>query len=74
MADKRYENREIDAKFKDVHERFDRQDETLKNILEKVTYTNGKVKKIIIAIFMGAGVIIGYMGQDALPTIIKLLI
>lgn len=83
--DRRYENREIDSKFEGIHQRLDGQDKVLadiarnqkegfENVDRKVSYTNGKVKKIIVAIFLICGMFIGYLGQDALPTLIKLLI
>jgi tetrahydromethanopterin S-methyltransferase subunit G len=74
MTEKPYQNREIDDKFRGVHERFDKQDDALASIDEKVTYTNGKVKKIIIALAILVGVAIGVSGKDILPVLIKLLI
>lgn len=43
MPTEPYSNRELDAKFATVHEKLD-------SILEQTTYTNGKVRKIIIAL------------------------
>jgi hypothetical protein len=54
-----YSNREIDLKFAAVHTRFDNQDETLGEIYDQVKFTNGKVRKIIIALVLLAGVVIG---------------
>ncbi len=54
-----YSNREIDLKFKEVHTRFDSQDKTLGTILTQVMFTNGKVRKIIIALLILAGIVIG---------------
>ena len=49
-----YSNRELDEKFKGLHSKLDQQTATLTTIDEKVTYTNGKVRKIIIAL-IGVG-------------------
>ncbi|MGY3406089.1 hypothetical protein ACVWZV_002202 [Bradyrhizobium sp. GM5.1] len=54
-----YSNREIDQKFKEVHTRFDNQDKTLSEIFNQVIFTNGKVRKIIIALVLLAGIVIG---------------
>lgn len=43
MSVEPYSNRELDTKFETVHEKLD-------SILEQVTYTNGKVRKIVIAL------------------------
>jgi tetrahydromethanopterin S-methyltransferase subunit G len=50
--DSDYSNRELDLKFERVHEKLD-------DIIVKVTYTNGKVRKIIIALVLLAGIVIG---------------
>lgn len=47
--------------------------ESLNRIEEKVTYTNGKVRKIIIALFLLGGVILG-QATNGLPEVVKILI
>lgn len=74
MAEEHYKNREIDEKFKAVHGRFDTQDESLKRILNQTTATNGKVKKIIIVLFLLIGFVLGISGKEILPVISKLMI
>lgn len=74
MAEKPYSREVIDLKFGEVHDRFDRQDDALSKILVQTTATNGKVKKIIIAIAVIIGVALGSMGKDVLPLIISLVI
>ena len=65
--EQRYMNREIDAKFEEVHTRFDTQDKTLveqdrklDKILTQVTYTNGKVRRITMALVI-VGVIVSML-------------
>lgn len=74
MAEKHYQNREIDAKFEAVHERFDTQDTVLSKIVTLQEFTNGKVKKIIIVIVLMIGIAIGRAGKEVLPILIKLFI
>lgn len=73
MREKHYQNREIDAKFEAVHERFNLQDTALAKILAQTTATNGKVRKIIMALMVMVGVAIGFGGKDFVPLLIKLL-
>ncbi len=69
-----YSNREIDAKFDSVHERFDRQDVSIAEILKNVRYTNGKVKKVIIALVLVGGVLLGLTGKEiVVPVLLKIL-
>lgn len=74
MGEKPYQNREIDARFEAVHERFDLQDKALSQILAQTTDTNGKVKKIIIAFALLAGVALGVSGKEVVPTLLKFII
>lgn len=74
MAEKPYANREIDSKFSEVHGRFDTQDKVLSEIVGLQKFTNGKVKKIIIVLCVMGGFLLGLMGKDMLPTLIKLFI
>lgn len=73
MSDDPYKNREIDAKFEEVHHRFDDQDEILNDIKIQTTTTNGKVKKIIIALVLLGGFALGIFGKEILPILIKLI-
>jgi hypothetical protein len=47
-----YSNREIDLKFQAVHAKLD-------DIIKLATYTNGKVRKIIIVLVLVVGIVIG---------------
>ena len=70
--EKPYQNREVDKMFLAVHDRFDTQDRLLKEIVSLQQYTNGKVKKIIIAIFLIGGFLLGFAGKEILPILTKL--
>jgi hypothetical protein len=63
MSEAPYSNRELDAKFEGVHEKLEDNKTLLVGKLDiidkKVTYTNGKVKKIIIAGVLLFGIVIG---------------
>ena len=72
--EKPYANREIDSKFSEVHERFNVQDVALEKILNQTTATNGKVKKIIIALILTVGFLLGATGADILPSLLKFII
>ena len=72
--EKTYLDREIDSKFGEVHDRFDVQDKALEKILIQTTATNGKVKKIILAIAMIVGVGLGISGKEVLPILLKFII
>jgi hypothetical protein len=54
--------------------RLDQQDEALANIDAKVTFTNGKVRKIIIALVLISGVVIGqaFTGKELITSLIHL--
>lgn len=74
QTDKPYSKEVIDLKFNEVHTRFDVQDTALAKILTQVTFTNGKLRKVIMALILMGGIFLGYAGKDALPILIKLLI
>lgn len=63
MPDADYKNRELDEKFKNldtlIREKHDDVMVKISGVDMKVTYTNGKVKKIIIALVLLAGIVIG---------------
>ncbi len=46
MNETQYSNRELEAKFDDVHEKLDWQNKQLDRILEQVTKTNGRVTSL----------------------------
>lgn len=48
--------------------------DSLKRIEEKVTFTNGKVRKIIIALVLLSGIIIGqaFTGKDLIAALLHL--
>jgi hypothetical protein len=63
-----YSNRELDAKFGAVHEKLD-------DIIIRVTYTNGKLKKITLALFALAFFCLGLgISQPQLFTLILALV
>jgi hypothetical protein len=68
-----YKNREIDLMFNEMHKRLDQQDATLDKILRQTVFTNGKVRKVIIALVLLAGFVLGISGQSALPALFKVL-
>jgi len=61
-----YSNRELDSLIKGVHEKLD-------SIEEKVTYTNGKVRKITVALIGVAFFSLG-LGSQQLAPLIKILL
>lgn len=74
QTDKPYSREVIDLKFDEVHGRFDKQDVTLARIEGKQDYTNGKLRKVIMALILLGGMFIGFVGKDSLPILIKLLV
>lgn len=46
MKDDRFTNRELDEKFDRLEEKLDEHAITHQKILDQVTYTNGKVRKL----------------------------
>lgn len=60
-----YSKREIDTFMQGIHE-------TLGRIESQTTATNGKVKKIIIALVLISGFVLGSLGKDLAPILIKL--
>lgn len=83
MDENPYSNRELDEKFKAVHDSFkgvfdkldDNKSEIMLNINEtkaevkevktQTVYTNGKVRKIIIALVLVGGILIGQAFTNA---------
>lgn len=66
MSEEPYKNREIDEMFRDIDEKLDR-------IEAQTTATNGKVKKMIIAIVLIFGILMGY-GVKNIPFLLSLLV
>lgn len=60
MTEIPYTKRELDMKFDGLHETLEEHGKTHVEILEEVKKTNGKVKKIIIAMVLLFGMTIGY--------------
>lgn len=60
MPETPYANRELDEKFLGVHDKLDK-------IVEQTTATNGKVRKIIMAIILLSGVSLGLGLEQAAP-------
>lgn len=73
MKEDRYKNREIDEKFSEVHTRFNTQDETLAKILAQTTATNGKVRKIVLALVALGFYVLGVTGGEIIPFLTKIL-
>ncbi len=46
MNEENYTKRELDSKFAEVHERFNRQDSTLEKIFGQTTKTNGRTTEL----------------------------
>ncbi|WP_035648713.1 hypothetical protein [Bradyrhizobium sp. ORS 285] len=60
MTEQPYSNREIDARFDTLeHRLFDEEEGYLPRIERQGIFTNGKVKKIIIALVLVFGILIG---------------
>jgi predicted RND superfamily exporter protein len=74
MTEEAYKNRELDSKFEEVHGRLDTQDASLAKILTQTTATNGKVRKIIIALVALLAFVLGLQGKEIIPLLTKLLI
>lgn len=76
MPESDYANREIDEKFKNldilIREKHDDVMIKISGLDVKVTYTNGKVRKIIIALVLLGGIVIGQNFTSA-HAIIKLV-
>ena len=68
-----YSNRELDEKFKGLHSKLDLQTVTLTTIDQKVTYTNGKVRKLIIGL-IGIGFFTLGLGFQQLAPVLKILL
>ncbi len=68
-----YANREIDEKFVGVHDRLTDQDKKLDKILTQTTETNGKVRKITLALVATAALSVG-MGFDNFDMLLSLFI
>jgi hypothetical protein len=66
MPDKPYSKREIDILHDSIHEKLD-------VVIEQVKYTNGKLKKMTMALVLAFGLIIG-LGANDFSTIMSLLI
>ena len=60
-----YSKRELDLLHQSIHEKLD-------SLIEKVTFTNGKVKKITIALAVAFGLIIG-VGAENFASVLKIL-
>lgn len=74
MKDDHYKNREIDAKFEGIHTKLSEQDLVLEKILNQTTATNGKVRKIIIALVLLGGFVLGTFGQNITPVLAGLIL
>ena len=79
-----YNNREIQQLFLSMHEKIDRNREDAKDQLDRiettgretqnqVIFTNGKVRKIILALVLAFGLIIG-LGFEQLGPVLSILL
>ena len=84
MSDHPYNTREIQQLFQSVHEKIDRNREDAKEQLDRielngeetkdqVVFTNGKVRKIILALVLAFGLIIG-LGFERLGPVLGILL
>lgn len=77
MEDKPYLNREIDKHFETLRQSMDVFESNTSTSLEEIKdlqrYTNGKVRKIIIALVLVSGIVIGQTFTNA-HDIISLII
>lgn len=78
MTEKNYSKRELDnffQKHEEDHSRLEGKiDAGFGQVNARLDITNGKVKKIIIALVAVMFFVLGLAGREALPTIIKLLV
>jgi len=73
-----FSNREI----KQIHDSLYQKMEDIHNegreergkIWEQVKYTNGKLKKVVIALILVVGFIFGTLGQGLLPLLLSLIV
>ena len=66
MSEENYSKREIDLLHTGIHEKLDL-------LIDKVTFTNGKVKKIIIALTLMFGLLLGLGFQNA-PLLLSIIL
>ena len=64
--EKQYSKREIDLLHESIHTKLD-------TVIEKIDFTNGKVKKIILALAIMFGLLIG-AGSEHVPTVLGLIL
>lgn len=73
MSDEPYTKREIDHYFKEVLEKLDEHNEVHEQILQQVTYTNGKVKKIMMFLTGLAFYVLG-LSDVGITTLINIIL
>ena len=84
MSEHPYNNREIQQLFLSMHEKIDRNREDAKDQLDRiettgketqnqVIFTNGKVRKIILALVLAFGLIMG-LGFEQLGPVLSILL
>ena len=85
MSDQPYNTREIQQLFLSMHEKIDRNREDAKDQLDRiettgretqnqVIFTNGKVRKIILALVLAFGLILGLGFREVSPILSLLLV
>ncbi len=73
MSDKPYTKREVDLIMDKMSTHHSLTTAWLEKIDKKVEYTNGKVKRIILALAIMGGLLIGFGFKIALPIIMSLI-
>ena len=66
MTEENYSKREIDMLHEGLHEKLD-------TIIEKQDFTNGKVRKIIVALILIFGILLG-AGSKYVPILLGVLL
>ena len=73
MTETPYTKRELDEKFSRVHEKLDEQTKVLVEIQKQTTLTNGKVRKVVLAIVAIGSLLIGAGFNQLVPYLSLLL-
>lgn len=73
MAERPYSNREHDSKHQEIMGAINRVDARIADVVKQTTYTNGKVRKLIMAVIALGGMSLGLGIQELQPLISLLL-
>ena len=73
MSETPFSNREIESMHNNLMEKMDMIHQEGKKergkIWEQVKFTNGKLRKVVVALLILAGFVMGMFGKDVLPLI-----